>query len=557
MIHIKYNPNDLRYIFLTGDLNEIRTIQGHFNKVPQYMFLPSFQGVPKPEVFVYESKLKNGKPIHFAFSGLWKHIVDFCTSKNIQVDGIDDFFKYTGFRLTLEQFTEYIANWNLNITPRDYQIRAAWLILKYRQSCSQLATRSGKTLVSYLVFRYLLESGTAKKILMIVPSVQLVKQGVGDFKEYAEFFRSGTVWADGETAASDNLTIGTFQSLIRRCDKKSKKYDPQFYNGYDVILVDEAHTSKCQSIKNILAQPFLKGVKLKFGFSGSLPEENTIDNFAVHSLLGPKIQDIRSKELMNDGYITPIDITQIRINYPMNKELHDLYVKCGEYLCGNDVNENGEVVKLEKKEFTMTNKKTLPYAVREVKNLYDEDEYREYLIELCKANGANLLVLEQMLVHRSERRIELLDKLVREFKKNCIVFAHHTEYITFVYKHLKETFPNRNVYKITGTTTIKARDKIIKALVEDKDAILVASYGCLSTGITLRNLDYGIMFQSFKSQIINKQSLGRGLCLAPGKEKFYLYDVIDCFPTGRLEAQGKAKAKLYESEGFEYKIEKI
>ena len=60
--------------------------------------------------------------------------------------------------------------------------------MKYRQSLSQLATRAGKTLIAYIVFRYMLENG-AKKILMVVPSIQLVKQGVEDFKEYKEFFQ--------------------------------------------------------------------------------------------------------------------------------------------------------------------------------------------------------------------------------------------------------------------------------------------------------------------------------------------------------------------------------
>ena len=59
MITIKYNQTDLRYIFLYGD--EIKQIESHLNKIPQYMFLPSYNGIPKPEVFLHKFKSKNNK----------------------------------------------------------------------------------------------------------------------------------------------------------------------------------------------------------------------------------------------------------------------------------------------------------------------------------------------------------------------------------------------------------------------------------------------------------------------------------------------------------------
>ena len=68
-------------------------------------------------------------------------------------------------------------------------------------------------------------------------------------------------------------------------------------------------------------------------------------------------------------------------------------------------------------------------------------------------------------------------------------------------------------------------------------------------------MDYGIFAQSFKSEIINKQSLGRLMLKTEEKDVFYLYDIIDKFPTESLYKQGMAKARLYKNEG--YKISKI
>lgn len=557
MINIIYKPTDLRYIFLKGNPQELKALEAYLNKIPQYMFLPSFKGIPKPEVFLNKFKSKTGEIIYYCHSGLWKNIYDWANDNHISIDGIDNNFKYNDFNLTIDQFTKYISKWNLNINPRDYQIKAAWLILKYRQSLSQLATRAGKTLIAYIVFRYMLENG-AKKILMVVPSIQLVKQGVEDFKEYKEFFQADTIWAKSEFCESSNLTIGTYQSLVQRADKKHKKYDPSFFEGYDIVLIDEAHHLVCKSINTILSLDFMKNIKLKFGFTGTLPKENTIESFCCQSLMGPKIQDISAKDLIDEGFLAEPYIIQYRINYDQDKLLKD-YIECGEYLCSSDkiVNHKKILLPKEKQKFTIKYEKVLPYALRYVKPLYSDQEYSSYLCDLCKSSGSNLLMLEQMLVHRSQKRIDLMDDIIKNIDKNIIIFAHHTEYINHLYKHFKEKFHDKIILKITGSTNLKNRQKILKEMEENNNCILLGSFGCISTGITFRNCNYGIFAQSFKSFIINKQSLGRLMLKNNNKTDFILYDLIDCFPTQRIFKQGAEKIKTYKSEGFKYEIRNI
>ena len=432
------------------------------------------------------------------------------------------------------------------------------MILKYRQSLSQLATRAGKTLIAYIVFRYMLENG-AKKILMVVPSIQLVKQGVKDMSEYKEFFQSEQVWAKSEFCECANLTIGTYQSLVKMADKKSSKYNPKFFNGYSVVMIDECHHLVAKSINTILGLDFMKNVKLKFGFTGTLPEEHTIESFNCHSLMGPTIQDIRTYELQEEGYLANIDITQYRIEYPLNDDLIKQYIECGEYLNSNYKLVDGKKVMLPKdqRSFTMIHQKELPFALKNIKNLYDPREYMQYLVDLCKSKGSNLLMLEQMLVHRSQKRLDLIEKILSGLNKNCIVFAHHTEYLSFLEEYFKKKFPDKIIYSIKGSTNLKKRQKVLDEMLENNNVILFASYGCCSTGLTFKNVDYGIFAQSFKSEIVNKQSLGRGLLKNKDKDTFYLYDIIDYFPTKRIYIQGLAKIKTYKSEKFDYKIKNI
>jgi superfamily II DNA or RNA helicase len=581
MIDILYNDQDKRYIYLNGDPKELAELEKYMNKIPDYMFLPAFKGEKKPEIFLNKFRTAETGTVYWAYSGLWKTITDWCTSHSVQVTQMDARFKYTGIVPEYQKFKCIVDSWGLNLKPREYQLKAAWLILYYRQSLSQLATRSGKTLIAYIVFRYMLEYCGVHNVLMIVPNISLVKQGVDDMKAFKEFFTTETVWAGSELCDSSNLTIGTFQSLVKRVDPKSPKYDPHFLDKFDVVCCDEAHTAKCASIKKILGQPFIKGLKLKFGFTGTLPKEGSIEDFTCKSLLGPKIQDISSRELMDQGYISDIDITQILVKYPENETLYDTYIRCGEYLCSKyvlDAKKNKIELPKSEQEFTMKHKKEFPAPLKKAKlEIYKdtfeeltapdaepktEDEirleckkrYTDHLYEICKSVGSNALMLEQMMIHRSKLRVKVIEELLSRFKKNSIVFAHHTEYLKYLYEHFKERFPERNVYIIYGETSEKKREKIKKSLETDKDAILFASYSCIGTGLTLKNLDYGIFAQSFRSDIINKQSLGRGLMLAQDKDKYRLYDIVDILPTNRLYMQGRSKKKLFEKEKFDTRV---
>lgn len=404
----------------------------------------------------------------------------------------------------------------------------------------------------------MLENG-ANKILMIVPSIHLVKQGVEDFKQYKEFFQTETVWAQGESCSCANLTIGTYQSLVQKADKKSKKYNPKFFNGYDVVCVDEAHHLVAKSINTILGLDFMKFVKLRFGFTGTLPQAHSIEAFSCHALMGPKIQNVTTMELVNRGFLAKPIINQIRIEYEDNEDLLNDYIKCGEYLNSSYKEEDGKRIMLPKEErdFTIQHVKELPFVLKQLKDQYTKEEYRDYLIDLCKAKGSNLLMLEQMIVHRSQRRLEVMDQIILNNPGNCIVFAHHTEYLKILKKHFEMIFPDRPIYIITGSENLKKRLKVIENMLTDTNAILCASYGCCSTGITFKNVDYGIFAQSFKSEIIVLQSIGRGLLKTETKDSFPLYDIIDVLPSKRLMMQGIAKIKTYKEREFEYNITKV
>ena len=522
-----------------------------------------------------------GEKVYWCSIGLWQVIYKFFKSNNVKFDGLTEnqhFFKQP-IKHTFEEFKEIVDSWGLKFPPRPYQYECAYNILQWKMSISQLATRAGKTLLAYLVFRYAMEHMGMKRILMIVPSISLVKQGYDDFNEYAEFFNTECIWGGGKLVESANLTIGTFQSLIGFLDKKSKKYNPSFFDGYDCVFVDETHRAKANQIKTIISQPFMKDVKIVFGMTGTLPKEKTIDFYCVHSLLGAKIQTITPRELMDSGFISDVDITQIRLTHPINEKNKDLFIKCAEYaVCPTIIEPNPKNPK-KKEKVILANPKFLIQHEKDYSSLYmqkhiffeqrigndpeqTKNEWIKFLKEMIKGStSTNMLVIEKMMTHFCEERIDyILDKLIPTFKYNALILGHHTTYLEHLFERIKERYPEKHLDIITGKVSPKRREEIKQMLKDNNDCILVASYGCMSTGITLSNLCYGVLFESFKSDVVNMQSIGRGLGLAKSIKKDYykLYDIVDVFDNEiggkKLYLQAIEKIKTYKENQYNYTI---
>ena len=137
---------------------------------------------------VYQMLVKISKSItdgdFFEIDAL-KNAIENCKNK-VEYEGIKEnahFFKRP-IKHTFEEFKAIVDSWGLKFTPRPYQYTCAYKILQWKSSISQLATRAGKTMLAYIVFRYAMEHMGMKRILMIVPSIDLVKQGYNDFNDY-------------------------------------------------------------------------------------------------------------------------------------------------------------------------------------------------------------------------------------------------------------------------------------------------------------------------------------------------------------------------------------
>ena len=200
----------------------------------------------------FVKKTKNYKYSPLFKRGLWDGNISFYKG-NLIPSGMYDYLKsemskigscvkISGFdrlinkELTEDGFNEWCdiffdgTNWN----PRDYQRNAAYRILKMKHCLAQLATSAGKTLISFMVFAYLLDNKLVDKILMVVPNIGLVVQGSGDFMEYNTDklpLKIQQMYAGAKYDDNTNIIIGTYQTLV----KQSK----DFFSQFQCCFVDE------------------------------------------------------------------------------------------------------------------------------------------------------------------------------------------------------------------------------------------------------------------------------------------------------------------------------
>lgn len=107
----------------------------------------------------------------------------------------------------------------------------------------------------------------------------------------------------------------------------------------------------------------------------------------------------------------------------------------------------------------------------------------------------------------------------------------------------------------------KIIDKKIEIREKGLDKVLVASYGTLSTGVSINAIFNVIFADSFKSEQVIIQSIGRSLRLHPDKKKAVVFDIVDVYNGNAfnniLWKHFQERRNFYDKREYPYKILKI
>lgn len=161
-----------------------------------------------------------------------------------------------------------------------------------------------------------------------------------------------------------------------------------------------------------------------------------------------------------------------------------------------------------------------------------------------------------------DRRNRFIRNLAVNSKGNTLVLFQLVEkHGEPLYEMIKEKAEDRPVYIIHGDVPVKEREAIRRRLATETNAIIVASYGTMSTGINIPSIENIVFASPSKSVIRVLQSIGRGLRLNTGKSHCNLYDLTDDLHwkswKNHTLKHGAERYKIYAAEQFDIKLVEI
>lgn len=309
------------------------------------------------------------------YAGLTQNIQQFAQDRGYTCETVG--FPYHDVSSdTLKQFIKWL-NVNPKITMRPYQFDAFEMGVKETRKLFISPTASGKSFMIYLTAMYIVHI-LKQRVLIVVPSTQLVSQLYGDFVDYNNGDDGLNVWQirDGGEKRNDyDITISTWQAIQNQPDA--------WYKPFSALIGDEVHTFKATSLKKIAERC---NVPYRLGFTGTLDGTES-NELVLQGLFGTKHQVTTYSDLRSQGYIA------------------DPRINC--LVLEHDDETRKASVGLEYKDEMSLIQSSIPR--------------REYLMRLIKSLKGNVLCLYQAI---DNHLIPMHELMVKEFGEEFVYKIH-------------------------------------------------------------------------------------------------------------------------------------
>jgi len=411
-----------------------------------------------------------------------------------------------------EDFDEWLSNLKLPETldktseDYDFQRDSAYLILCNKIGKINVSMSGGKTFITYLFVRYLMDNNMVdfennQQALIVVPTKPLANQLKNDWLEYDKYSKRKiiveTIFAGSKKILDADVVCGTFQSL--------GNYDDDYFSSFKIMICDELHRAKSYTIRNEIYSKVLNS-EYFFGMTGTMPKYPTLDYLNITAMFGPELVSIKPIELMRRGVASTINLMIINIEY-----------------------ENPEY-----KNFSKNLKE---------KGIVGIDKYKE----------------EKYFLQNLEERNSIMSKLMNNgFSGNSLVCVDTKEYTEYLVDFFKKHSPKWHYEFVHGD--VKDRDEIFQEMRNNNGYFgIVGTFATMATGISINNLENIYCPDGGKSESRIAQLFGRGmrLCLPIGKTKFNYFDFQDQIPYCSFINHSNERNKIYKENEFIPNIIKI
>ena len=242
----------------------------------------------------------------------------------------------------------------------------------------------------------------------------------------------------------------------------------------------------------------LDNCKYRFGFTGTLDGSET-NKLVLEGLFGPVRKVISTKELIDKKHLAEFSIKALVLSY------------------SDEVRKMVSVMKYQDE---------IDYLVR-------LPERNNFIKNLALSLTGNTLLLFQF--------VEKHGKILRDM--------------------LEKEAGDRKIFFVSGAVDGEEREEIRRIVENERDAIIVASFGTFSTRVNIKNLHSIIFASPSKSRIRNLQSIGRGLRKSDTKTAATLYDIADDLTWKNKKnftiLHFMERIKIYNEERFRYKIYQV
>ena len=307
-------------------------------------------------------------------------MLEVCKSLNYKVvfENIDDF---TPNSITKSDLEDWVKTLNLPFSPRDYQMKSLYDMVKNKRMVVLSPTGSGKSLIIYMFIRWFLSEYPNDKLMLVVPNVSLVHQIYYDFEEYSsenlwdvkKFCQK--IYSGQDKSFESNIIITTWQSIY--------KLPPSKFSVFKGIISDECHLAKATSLISILEKT--KNAEYRFGTTGTLDDIN-LNELTLCGLFGDVKRHVTTKTLIDSNHLSSFRIKYITLKYPDDE--------CKE-VCKMDYTD-------------------------EINYILDHEKRNKFIKNLCKHLTGNTLILYTYV----EKHGSLLSDILSDIEDKETFFIH-------------------------------------------------------------------------------------------------------------------------------------
>jgi superfamily II DNA or RNA helicase len=340
---ISVSKNDEVYLILKGDFSSLEYEQDlkNLSKIDKYFsaYADDFQ-----HNYAYLSGKWDGM-IHFLkkvpqYSGVYIFPIglfnELKTYADINSIPLDIKFKdddiYTNDVVNWEELNK-VLNTPSYFEDRQYQKDYVDAFFRTGRGCIISPTGSGKSSIIYKIVQNLIHFclDPDEKILIVVPTVDLIKQmydefienGFQNINEYVYMLSSGI-----EKKFEKRITISTWQSL--------QNLPPEVFSVFSALIVDECHTVSSSAEKLSYIAHNCLNARYRLGTTGTVPDKR-LNEMTMVSYLGSTMQFISTHQLIEQGYLTQLVIKStvlkwIHKDYEISdfQKEYELIVSCKE-----------------------------------------------------------------------------------------------------------------------------------------------------------------------------------------------------------------------------------